>query len=205
MIDIYHSVENIPQNILFVKAPRLKIDGFHWAPATFLELRNTPFASELEPPAKLTPRGLVVTKDCIFINGEFKVDYNFPTTLYIISCSLDGELSQFALQNFDLENEQATTINNAAIILRVTIYKFNYSSCVLVSLVGMHENNSSSVSPLIMRDQKDTLYSKFERPFEFWRITPSNRLELEKKIASPKQKTYYLKGELVSNVRICVD
>jgi hypothetical protein len=50
MIDIYRSVVSIPQNILFVETPRLKIDGFRWAPATFLEQESVFFPLDLEPP-----------------------------------------------------------------------------------------------------------------------------------------------------------
>jgi hypothetical protein len=205
MIAIYHSVEKIPQNILFVAAPRLKIDGLRWAPATFLEQEPVYSPSDLEPPAKLTPRGLEVTKD-LLITGEFRFEHNFSTTIYLVSCSLEEELAQFELRCYGFENEQVKTINNAAIILRATNDGFRtHTRGILVSLIDMHENNSSSVSPPIIRDQKDTRYSRFEAHMNLWRITSVTSPELERRIARPGQKTCRISGELVSNVRICVD
>ena len=206
IIDIYRSVENIPQNILFVRTPRLKIDEFRWA--TFLEKRQTPFPRDLEPPAKLTPRGLEVTKSCIFITGEFRFEYNLFATIYLVSCSLEGELVQFKLAYFGFENEQVRTINNAAIIIHNTRDGLTFFFGILVSLIDMHENDSSfvgPVGPLITGNQKDTRYSRFQTYMDVWRITPTTRPELERLMATPGRETCHLSGELVPNVKICVD
>jgi hypothetical protein len=208
IIDIYRSVKNIPQNIIFVRTPRLKIDGFRWAPATFLEKGRTVFPLDLEPPAKLTPRGLEVTKSCIFITGEFRFEYNLFATIYLVSCSLEGELVQFKLANFGFGNEQVRTINNAAIILDNTSDGLTYSFGILVSLIDMQRNDSSfvgPVSPLITGNQKDTRYSRFQMYMDVWRIIPATRPELERRMATPGHETCHLSGKLVSNVKICVD
>jgi hypothetical protein len=36
MADIYRSCRDIPQDIIFANSPRLQLDGFRWAPSTFL-------------------------------------------------------------------------------------------------------------------------------------------------------------------------
>jgi hypothetical protein len=207
MIDIYRSVKNIPQNILFAGAPRLKIDGFRWAPATFLEQERITFPSDLELPAKLTPRGLEVTKD-LLITGEFRFEHNL-STICLVSCSLEGELVQFELSRFGFKDEQVKTINNAAIILQNTKnLLIAHTTSILVSLIDIHENNSSfvsSVSALITGNQKDTRYSRFEACMDVFRITPVRSRELERRIARSGQKICHISGELVSNVRICVD
>jgi hypothetical protein len=206
MIDIYRSVESIPQNVLFVETPRLKVDGFRWAPATFLEQERVFFPLDLEPPAKLSPRGLEVTKSCIFITGEFKFEYNPLATIYLVSFSLEGGLAQFEL---GFKNEQVKTINNAALILQDTYDGLiTVSGGILVSLIDMHVNNSSLVSPvdpLITGNQKDTRYSRFGACMEVWRINPVRSLDIERRMAIPGRQICYLKGELVSNVKICVD
>jgi hypothetical protein len=211
MIDIYRSVENIPQNIIFVGAPRLKFHGFRWAPATFLEQNLMVFPPEEEPPAKLTPRGLKVTKDLLITRG-FKFEHNLSTTIYLVSCSLEGELVQFEISRHGFDDEQVKTINNAAIILQNTENLLvAHTRSILVSLIDIHENNSSFVSPvglvgpLIMGNQKDTRYARFEACMDVWRITPSTSRELERRIARPGQKTCHISGELVLNVKICVD
>jgi hypothetical protein len=154
----------------------------------------------------LTPRGLEVTKSCIFIIGELKFEYNLLATIYLVSFSLERDLAQFEL---GFENEQVKTINNAALILQDTDDGLiAHATGILVSLIDMHINNSSLVSPvgtLITGKQKDTRYSRFEAYINLWRINPVTRLDLERRMAIPGRQICHLKGELVSNVKICVD
>ena len=73
LVDILTSVEGIPQDIIFTPGARCAKMGLRWAPASFLDQPNKDYTRK-QNRAELRPAGLVVTKDVVYIDGQFDLN-----------------------------------------------------------------------------------------------------------------------------------
>ena len=113
--------ESVPQDFLFLDGPKLESPGFRWAPKTFFGVKETfEQSSPANPPAPLSPRGLVVMYQGIW--------FQWPETPISgslrISCGEQDSRSYFTLvesQN-GVENGDRTfewpSVQSPALIFR---------------------------------------------------------------------------------------
>jgi hypothetical protein len=69
MADIYGSCRDIPQDIIFANSPRLQLDGFRWAPSTFLIRWSHP-SGKSNRSGVVTSREFQLQKDCVLLGNE---------------------------------------------------------------------------------------------------------------------------------------
>ena len=163
MLDIYRSLPNIPQNVIFLKQPRLHVPGFTWAPSTFLETEFVSFmsGSRTPPPGRLSEDGLHITKDCLLLDQDldFRRIPSNSSEIYIITTSNE---QNFAIQAHDVTSpdgqplriEPSRAIKTPAVIWEkpYTYFALNGSSRVV--------SNAVLVSRLF--DSEGVTYCRFE-------------------------------------------
>ncbi|MCJ1401249.1 hypothetical protein MMC11_004461 [Xylographa trunciseda] len=90
MVDIYRSCRSIPVDVIFTLGPRLKLDGFGWAPSTFLN-RGSPLVPSFNRDGMLTPIGFKFGKPGIQFSDNFELYYR-KNVIYSM-CFNDGNIA----------------------------------------------------------------------------------------------------------------
>jgi hypothetical protein len=189
MVDIYRSVPAIPAEVLFLTAPKINLPGFRWAPSTFLELTRRWFIYPDQKSARLTPRGLEMTKDCIFLSGDVKIEKG---NMYFVSQSTGDSNSEFAFQrsNSSRAGSQTKRFKNPAIIIERSGSGFmGSSSGVLVSALSssLVHKSTSFTTPARHRIEGDEKVTSIESGEKKEAIIEDNKEEEEKIVEGNEQ------------------
>jgi len=164
MPDIYRSFREVPQDLIFLNQPRLRLPGLLWAPSTFLEIEYVSFAwGEASPSGRLSSDGLHVVKDCLLLDEalDFYRDPNSASEIYIIRASDD---MTFAVASDNVVSadgssvyvEPSRSIERPAVIWEKSGDRFGTTSKgVLVSR---------------LHDEDGVTYCRFEMGLSGWRI-----------------------------------
>lgn len=83
MADICGSYHFIPEDVVFVQAPRLQIDGYGWAPSTLLKRSKQVFDPSTVRKGRVTSSRFYIKKNGIKLLHDFEYD-NSPYNLYYI-------------------------------------------------------------------------------------------------------------------------
>jgi hypothetical protein len=210
MVDIYRSMEAIPPEVLFLTAPKINLPGFRWAPTTFLELDRRWFIYPDRQSAKLTPRGLELTKDCIFLSGDIEIKKG---NMYFVNQSTDDSKSTFAFQrsNNSRADSKTKTFKYAAIIIERSEDTFTGSSSgVLVSVASTDTGKRSSFIKstrrlLKSKKKEEPIHCTFEMQLVVFPVNESTTPEIERRLAWPDSKSINLSGDFCRDVEFCVD
>jgi hypothetical protein len=124
MIDIYRTLYEVPQDVLFIDTPRLDLQGVRWAPASFLEttISAVPLFRQ-DVFAIVEQAGLHIRKDCMFVNGDLQLqaDPASGSKLYFVN----DEVGYNVAFNCNLSaTTKSRFFSNAAIILDQTASYF---------------------------------------------------------------------------------
>ncbi len=139
MIDIYRSLHELLQHLLFVPSPRLDVSGFRWATSTFMTGYDL-HCHRPQPAATLDDKSLCVRTDCIFLDETLRSTLDPRSSARIgVECSGDD--------NFLLSSPWVGHVNapeyfaNVAILLPETLSDSG-SATVAVLVSGFRELDS---------------------------------------------------------------
>jgi hypothetical protein len=147
MADIYRPCRDIPQDIIFANSPRLQLDGFRWAPSTFLIRWSHP-SGKSNRSGVVTSREFQLQKDCVLPGNEALEIYDnterpAPQRYVVIE---GGQPRYFFMQRYEIEPTKS--LGATAIILQepITSSILKRSFGILVSNVKIEYDLSGNVS-----------------------------------------------------------
>ncbi len=204
MLDIYRSLPNIPQDLMFLKQPRLPTCGLTWAPSTFLEEEFVFFMGgrRAPPPGRLSAQGLIITKDCLLLDKilDFRRIPTNPPEIYIINAgeqkygikahhvvSPEGQL---------LRVERSRPIRSPAVIWE-NPHSFFASN-------GSFRKTSRAVLVSRYFDREGITHCKFEMSLDGWHIRDEHQDFHKKAVDTSGGIVGQYSAELVVGKSFCV-
>ncbi|KAK0099511.1 hypothetical protein ONS96_008349 [Cadophora gregata f. sp. sojae] len=120
MDDIYRSLPELPPDLLFLENPKLNIDGFRWAPSTFLNQDAQDYHDSTDDDtAQLTDEGLRIRRSCIIFKNELQ--FSDSSQDYLVRKGSD-----ITFLFYDNQGKRGGSFSNAAIVLNDTSLEFSY-------------------------------------------------------------------------------
>lgn len=205
ILDIYRSLPNIPQDLMFLKQPRLQVPGLTWAPATFLEMKFVSFwgGNKTPPPGRLLEEGLIVTKDCLLLDKDldFRRVPSNPSEIYIITTSHE---QNFAIQADNLLSpegrplrvEPSRMIKSPAVIWE--------KPCSFFALDGSFRKTSKAVLVSRVLDREGVMYCRFEMGLDGWYIRDEHEDFHQRMVRTSGEIIGRISAELMHEKHFCV-
>jgi hypothetical protein len=192
MIDIYRSFPGIPQDLIFLRLPRLQEKGFGWAPSTFLENSFVTTSTE-HLPGQLCAEGIQIAKDCLVLHHDIVIRADPEVALCIIRAT-NGENNASDLQfycHFE-SHSSAHQISNPIIIWKVSPFKGEgfISSIVLAS---------------ILHEKGETIYCKFVACGMGWVFNSRTQYLHERYVKRGKEIEGPVPATFMGHKSLCVD
>lgn len=202
MADIYRSLVNIPQGLMFEPQPRLQEPGLTWAPSTFLETGYT-FLGEGLPPARLSKEGLHVTNDCLLLDKhlDFRGYQDAPWNIYVITTP-QGQ--NFAVRAYIMASPegQLLHVERSRVIKRPAVIWEDHFGTFAVH--GSVRWRSRAVLVSRLRDRKGVTYCRFEMNLSGWHIRDEYREGHEREVRLNGERYGPVSAKLVNRKSFCV-
>jgi hypothetical protein len=200
MLDIYRSVQSIPQDLMFRRQPRLQAPGLTWAPSTFLGATFFTFPSEKDShPGRLSVDGLHVVKDCLLFSKDlnFRRNSSSAPEVYIVESS-DGQT--FALQSVDYVSEHgaSTRFEPSRLISKPAVIWMKTTS------TGQFKTTSAAVLVSRLHEKDDITYCQFEMDLNGWRVGEAYEDSHKRYLASSGGIIENVLADFVAEKSLCV-
>lgn len=175
MADIYRSLPSLPQDLLFIHAPRLQTAGFRWAPSTFLEQGFQRFSKQ-KATAIWNEQGFQVRKDCIMFDEglAFYRDRKSLAELYFIDCAENGK---FVARCYEPPVQKSLNLRTAAVI-----FEWNSED---------HWNVSRAILVSNVTEDTGVFRCRYEMNLDTWRDNEAQRSNIEAMAKHPLRKACY--------------
>lgn len=192
MIDIYKSLPEIPEDIIFVQSRRIEYPGFRWAPSTFLEQGLKTFSEPQSSGQLLLPLGFQIRKDGILIQDDVVFTKSISTSEEVFYIEIPS-LGCFVFQGTETQPgfPLSTPWKTAALILEKAINRtLSISKAVLVHTLDIKD---------------EVIYCRFGISGHIWRHDDVGRTQGYKTAQGTTTPQKPLVGQLCRVTAFCVD
>jgi hypothetical protein len=200
MVDIYRSLQSIPQDLMFRRQPRLQAPGLTWAPSTFLETAFLTFPSDKDSRSgRLSGEGLHVVRDSLLFNKDLKFRRNPSSApeVYIVESS-DGQT--FALQSVDFVSPDGTStrVEPSRLISKPAVIWMKTTS------TGQFKTTSAAILVSRLYEKGGVTYCRFEMDFNGWRVGEAYEDSHKRYLASSGGIIENVLADFVAGKSLCV-